>query len=70
MVDELKSQKFYLSLENGSGDKYQAYPILGDNRFTGTWCGNFKKENDTISFSDIKTGLNFLGKLLDQKIQL
>lgn len=70
MVDELKSKDFYLSIENGSGNKYQAYPILGDNRFTGTWCGNFKKENDTISFSDIKTGLNFKGKLLNQKIQL
>lgn len=70
MVDELKSQNFYLSLENGSGAIYQAYPILGDNRFTGTWCGNFQKENDTIYFSDIKTGLNFEGKLLDKKIQL
>lgn len=70
MVDELKSQNFYLSVDNGSGDRYQAYPILGDNRFTGTWCANFQKENDTIYFSDIKTGLRFKGKLLDQKIQL
>ena len=70
MVDKLKSQNFYLSLENGSGNEYEAYPILGDNRFTGTWCGNFQKINDIISFSDIKTGLNFKGKLLDKKIQL
>lgn len=67
MVDKLKSQNFYLSLENGSGNEYEAYPILGDNRFTGTWCGNFQKINDTISFSDIKTGLNFKGKLLKKK---
>lgn len=70
MVDELKSQNFYLSLENGSGNEYEAYPILGDNRFTGTWCGNFQKKKDTISFSDIKTGLNFKGKLGDKIIQL
>jgi len=70
MVDELKSQSFYLSLENGNGEDYQAYPILADTRFTGTWCANFKKENDEISFSDFKTGLQFKGKLLDDKIEL
>ncbi|WP_430412649.1 serine hydrolase domain-containing protein [Kordia sp.] len=70
MVDKLKSQNFYLSLENGAGNNYQAYPVLGDNRFTGTWCANFQKENDIIYFSDIKTGLKFKGKLGDQKIQL
>lgn len=70
MLDELKSLNFYLSVENGSGDEYQAYPILGDDRFTGTWCANFQKENDSISFSDFKTGLNFQGKLLPQEIHL
>lgn len=70
MVDELKSQNFYLSVENGSGDDYQAYPILGDDRFTGTWCANFQKKNDSISFSDFKTGLKFKGKLFPQKIHL
>lgn len=70
MVDELKSQDFYLSIENGADNKYEAYPILGDNRFTGTWCDNFQKENDVITFSDIKTGLKFKGKLSATKIQL
>lgn len=70
MVDELKSQDFYLSVENGSDNEYQAYPILGDNRFTGTWCDNFQKEKDRISFSDYKTGLQFKGKLLSDKIEL
>lgn len=70
MVDELKSQDFYLSVENGSKDEYQAYPVLADNRFTGTWCDNFQKENDCISFSDFKTGLLFKGKLLTNKIRL
>ena len=70
MVDELNSQSIFLSVENGSGDKYQAYPIFADDRFTGTWCANFQKEDDSISFSDFKTGLNFRGKLLPQKIIL
>lgn len=70
MVTELKSQDFYLSVENGSKNEYQAYPILGDNRFTGTWCDNFQKENDVISFSDFKTGLQFKGKLEPNKIRL
>lgn len=70
MVTELKSQDFYLSVENGSKNEYQAFPILGDNRFTGTWCDNFQKENDVISFSDFKTGLQFKGKLEPNTIQL
>ncbi|WP_027127304.1 serine hydrolase domain-containing protein [Gelidibacter mesophilus] len=70
MVDELKSQNFYLSVENGLDDDYQAYPILADDRFTGTWCTNFQKENDIISFVDFKTGLQFKGKLLQNEIQL
>lgn len=70
MVDELRSQDFYLSVENGSDEEYQAYPILGDNRFTGTWCDNFQKKNDLITFSDFKTGLEFKGKLSADKIQL
>lgn len=70
MVPELKTQDFYLSVENGSKNEYQAYPILGDNRFTGTWCDNFQKENDIISFSDFKTGLQFKGKLAPNTIQL
>lgn len=70
MVDELKSLNFYLSVENGEENNYQAYPIFGDNRFTGTWCDNFQKENDLISFTDFKTGLQFRGKLLPNSIQL
>lgn len=70
MVDELKSQNFYLSVENGLNDDYQAYPILADDRFTGTWCANFQKEYDKISFVDFKTGLQFKGKLLQNEIQL
>ncbi|WP_289645380.1 serine hydrolase domain-containing protein [Maribacter aestuarii] len=70
IIDELKSLDFYLSLENGEGNDYQAYPIFGDNRFTGTWCDNFQKENDLISFTDFKTGMQFKGKLMAEKILL
>lgn len=70
MIDELKSDDFYLSIENGEGNDYQAYPIFGDNRFTGTWCDNFQKEKDLISFTDFKTGLQFKGKLMTDEIQL
>jgi len=70
MVDKLKSLDFYLSVENGKGNDYQAYPILGDNRFTGTWCSNFKKENDVIYFTDFKTGLQFKGQLFKNNIRL
>ena len=70
MIDELKSDNFYLSVENGKGNDYQAYPILGDNRFSGTWCDNFQKENEQISFTDFKTGLKFKGTLYENKIQL
>jgi CubicO group peptidase (beta-lactamase class C family) len=70
MIDELKSLNFYLSVENGEANNYQAYPIFGDNRFTGTWCDNFQKENDVILFTDFKTGLQFRGKLVTNEIQL
>jgi len=70
MVNELMSPTIYLSLENGSGEDYQAYPILADDRFTGTWCTNFQKKKDKISFIDFKTGLQFEGKLLPNRIQL
>ena len=70
IVDELKSKSFYLSIENGSGENYEAYPIFGDNRFTGTWCGDFKKDKNVISFTDLKTGLRFKGQLEASKILL
>ena len=70
MIDYLKSQSLYLSVENGSEDEYQAYPIFGDDRFTGTWCANFNKNNDTILFSDFKTGLQFNGVLKSSEILL
>ena len=69
MVDELKSNDFYLSVE-GDDDDYQVYPILGDNRFTGTWCMGYQQNNEAVAFSDFKTGLNFEAKLLLNTIHL
>lgn len=70
MLDELKALDFYLSVENGAADSYEAYPVFADNRFTGTWCTDFKKEKDQIYFADAKTGLQFKAKLLANQIQL
>ncbi len=70
MVDQLESEKLYLSVENGKGDTYEAYPFFGDTRFTGTWCTNFQKEGDQITFMDFKTGLQFRGKLVANEILL
>ena len=70
MLEELKSSKLFLSVENGEGDDYQAYPIFGDNRFTGTWCANFQKAGDHIEFQDFKTGLRFKGHLKSNNIRL
>ncbi|WP_158250524.1 serine hydrolase [Aquimarina sp. I32.4] len=70
IVDELKSKSFYLSVENGSRENYEAYPIFGDNRFTGTWCSDFKKNKNVIFFTDLKTGLSFKGLLGESKILL
>ncbi|MBQ0732753.1 serine hydrolase domain-containing protein [Aquimarina celericrescens] len=70
MIDTLQSKKIYLAVENVKGERFEAYPFFGDQRFTGTWCGDFSKENDTLLFRDYKTGLRFKGKLLDDKIAL
>ena len=70
MVEELRSDKLYLSIENGDQETYQAYPFFGDDRFTGTWAYDFQKQQDTLSFSDFKTGLQFRGVLQETKIIL
>jgi CubicO group peptidase (beta-lactamase class C family) len=70
MLDKLLSKNLYLSIENAEGDDYEAYPIFGDNRFTGTWCANFKKIDNKITFQDMKTGLAFEGILMEKQINL
>lgn len=70
MIDTLLSPNLYLSVENVEEDSYEAYPIFGDNRFTGTWCANFQKADDKITFQDMKTGLAFEGILMEKQINL
>jgi len=63
----LQPQSLRLTIKEGGGsnDEYQAYPILGT-----LWCSNFKKSNNSISFTDYKTGLEFEGQLNPSEIVL
>jgi len=70
MVDNLKSKAMYLGVEVQQNGELAIYTFFGDQRFTGTWAGNFKKENNTISFQDYKTGLRFNAQLLEDTISL
>lgn len=69
-VDELLPSKLYLAIEEGSGDDYAAYPLIADDRFRGTYVGDFSKTGNTISFSDGRTGYLFKGILENDKIDL
>ena len=70
LLDELLSNDIFLSIENINNGKFDAYPFFGDKRFAGTWCMNSQKKNNVISFQDFRTGLQFKGKLLKNKIDL
>ncbi len=70
MVEQLANANIYLSVENGALDQYEAYPIWGDNRFTGSWCTNFQKAGNQLRFMDFKTGLEFVGELRKEEILL
>jgi len=63
----LQSESLYLTIKKGNspGDQFTAYPILGS-----LWCNNFKKEKDSLSFTDFSTGLNFKGILGKSEIKL
>ncbi|WP_273445033.1 serine hydrolase domain-containing protein [Neolewinella agarilytica] len=62
-VPKLQPAKLYLSIENGEGNNYEAYPILPDNRYRGTYADDFQKSADEISFIDRRTGYSFKGFL-------
>ncbi|PHI21811.1 hypothetical protein CEQ90_00560 [Lewinellaceae bacterium SD302] len=70
MFKKLEPNTVFLSVEGGAGDDYQLYPFFGDDRFTGTWCNGFEKENDELSFFDFKTGMRMKGRLLEEQILL
>ncbi len=70
MVDSLQSKSVFLSVENNEDGSFATYPFFGDQRFTGTWAGEFTKKDDIIFFRDYKTGIKFKATLLTNKIQL
>jgi len=70
MIDNLQSQSIFLSVENNEDGTIAAYPIFGDQRFSGTWTSNFVRQGNIVSFQDFKTGLKFKATLLKTKIEL
>lgn len=69
-VTDLQPERLYLAVENGQGDDYEAYPILPDNRYRGTYADYFKKEGDRIEFIDRRVGYRFRGQLKSDEISL
>jgi CubicO group peptidase (beta-lactamase class C family) len=63
----LHAESLILDIKKGNSpeDEYPAYPILGS-----SWCNNFKKHKDTVSFTDYFTELNFKGVLKPSEIIL
>jgi|GEM_PF-382639 len=69
MVDpSLNNSNMFMSIEDADSENYAAYTFFGDQRFTGTWCSEFSKNNDNINFRDMKTGLEFRGRLKQDHI--
>jgi CubicO group peptidase (beta-lactamase class C family) len=72
LVDKIEP-RFYLDVEDGAGDNYEAYAFSGDPRFTrfsGFACYDFVKHGNTLLFRDFKTGLAFKGLLSKDAIEL
>ncbi|MBG6129979.1 CubicO group peptidase (beta-lactamase class C family) [Aquimarina sp. EL_43] len=67
VIHYLQPQSLRLTIKEGGGsdDEYRAYPILGS-----LWCNNFKKKNNSISFTDSNTGLEFEGLLKPSEVVL
>lgn len=63
----LRPEGLYLTIKEGGSpdDEYTAYPIMGS-----FWCEDFKKQNDSISFTEYLTGLEFKGIIRESEIVL
>jgi CubicO group peptidase (beta-lactamase class C family) len=61
---------FYLSIEDATGEQYNAYAFSAEARFPRFGCYNFQKKGDSLHFNEFHTGLQFDGKLLDKAIFL
>lgn len=68
--DGLKSNSVLLSVFPNDDGTVNAYPFIGDQRFSGFWADDFTKQDNVISFRCLKTGLKFRAKLLEEKIIL
>lgn len=70
MISSLQNTSIYLSVENYDNGTFATYPFFGDQRFTGTWCGDFQLDGPLVRFRDFKTGFNFRATLSKNQIQL
>ena len=70
MIDSLQSQSLFLTIESNEEGTFGAYPFFEDQRFSGVWSTDYRKEGDAILFRDFKTGMKFRGRLLKDQIQL
>ncbi|WP_394974854.1 serine hydrolase domain-containing protein [uncultured Croceitalea sp.] len=61
----LQPNDLKLKMKEVADDDYTVYPMLGS-----FWVSDFKQEDDTISFEDYKTGLDFEGILKPSEIIL
>ena len=64
-IHYLQPQAYELEIRgvDENAEEYPAYPILGT-----LWCMKFKKQKDSISFTDYKTGLDYKGLLKNSEI--
>ena len=70
MVDELMPGKMFLYLGDIEGEDYQAYPFFSDNRYRGTYAGDFQKKDNRLFFKDFRAGIYFEATLSNDKINL
>lgn len=71
MVDTaLQSDDIMLYVEKTEGGNYVAYPFFGDQRFRGTYAGNFNLKGDTLHFTDGNTGFKFRARFAGSTIEL
>ena len=66
----LQSDDIMLYTEWTESGNLVAYPFFGDQRFRGAWAEGFKKQGDTLLFTDGNSGLNFRAKLLKDTTEL
>ena len=69
LVSDL-NRELFLSIENGDGEKYEAYSFSGDKRIPGFMNYDFEKKSDELFFKDMRTGIQWTAKLAYPKIFL